>query len=103
MSNSFIQPIDSTLSGDTPTGQSQPVSDSNERVLCISERSSITEASPLNYLVSYLGANGVLVLPFRKFAVSAFCTSGRLGHRKNRWSNIIFEQIILDNRGSTVF
>ena len=55
MSNSFILPIDKTLSGTTTVGQSRPVSDGNEEVLCISQSSSITGASPSDYLVSYPG------------------------------------------------
>ena len=41
---SSIWPIDRTLSGATTTGQSGPGSNGNERVLNISQSSSITEA-----------------------------------------------------------
>ena len=44
-----------TLSGTTTSGQSGPGSDGNERVLRISQSSSITEASPSDCLVSYAG------------------------------------------------
>ena len=52
MSNSSIQPIDRTLSGATTPG---PGNDGNEGVLCIPQNSSITGASPLGCLMSYLG------------------------------------------------
>ena len=55
MSNSSIVPIDRTLSGVTPTGQSGPGSDGNERVLGIPQSSSITGASPSDHLISYPG------------------------------------------------
>ena len=55
MSNSFIWPIDRTLSGATTPGQSGPGSNGNERVLHISQSSSITEASPSDCLMSYPG------------------------------------------------
>ena len=55
MWNSSIWPIDRTLSGATTLGQSGPWSDGNEWVLCIPQNSSITEASPSDYLVSYPG------------------------------------------------
>ena len=55
MSNSSIQPIDRTLSGATTLGQSGPGSDGNEMVLRILQSSSIIEASPSYYLVSYPG------------------------------------------------
>ena len=49
MSNSSIWPI----SGDTTMGQSGPGSDGNEEVLYIPQSSSITGASPSDFLVSY--------------------------------------------------
>ena len=52
---SFIRPIDSILSSVTTPGQSGVESDCNEGVLCISQRSSITGASPSDSLVSYAG------------------------------------------------
>ena len=55
MLNSFILPIDRILSGATTPGQSGPWSDVNKGVLCIPKSSSITGASPSNYLVSYPG------------------------------------------------
>ena len=54
MSNSFIWPIDRTLSGTTTLGKSGLGSNVNEGVLHIPQRSSITEASPSDCLVSYL-------------------------------------------------
>ena len=50
-----IWPIDWTLSGATTPDQSGPGSDGNEGVLRIPKSSSITEASPSDCLVSYLG------------------------------------------------
>ena len=55
MSNSFIWPIDQTLSGATTADQSGSVSDGNEGVLCIPQSSSITGASPSDCLASYAG------------------------------------------------
>ena len=55
MSTQFrsILPLDMILFG--ATTQSRPGSDGNEGVLRIPQSSRITEASPLDYLVSYLG------------------------------------------------
>ena len=50
-----IWPIDRTLSGVTIPGQSGPRSDGNNGVLCILQSSGITEVSPSDCLVSYLG------------------------------------------------
>ena len=55
MPNTSIQPIDRTLSGATTPGQSEPGSDGNQELLCITKSSSITGASPPNCLVSYPG------------------------------------------------
>ena len=52
---SSIWPIDRTLSGITTLGQSAPGSDGNEGVFHIPQSSSVTETSPSDYLVSYLG------------------------------------------------
>ena len=41
-----------TLSGATTLSQSGPGSNGNERALCIPQSSSITEASPSDYLMS---------------------------------------------------
>ena len=53
MSNSFILPIDRTLSGTTTLGQSVPGSNSNEGVLHIPQSSSITEASSSDCIMLY--------------------------------------------------
>ena len=50
---SSIWPIDRTLSGATTLGQSGTGSDGNEGALLIPQRSSITEATPSECLVSY--------------------------------------------------
>ena len=47
--------MDWILSGATTPDQSGPWRDGNEEVLRIPQSSSITEASPLDCLVSYLG------------------------------------------------
>ena len=59
MSNSSILPIDGVLSGATTLGQSGPGSNSNEWVLRIPQSFSITEASPLDGLMSYPGHSWV--------------------------------------------
>ncbi len=61
---SSIWPINRTLSGATPPGQSEPESDGNEDVLHIPQSSSIVGASPSDCLMSYLGHSlgGVLLL-----------------------------------------
>ena len=52
---SFIWPIDRTLSAATIPGQSWLGNDGNKGVLYITQSSSITEDSPSDCLVSYLG------------------------------------------------
>ena len=52
---SSIGPRDRILSDATTPGQSGPGSNGNKGILCIPQSSSITGASPLDYLVSYLG------------------------------------------------
>ena len=54
MSNSSSWPIDRTLSGATTPGQSGPRSNGNEGVLHIPQSFSITGASPLDCLMSYI-------------------------------------------------
>ena len=62
-SNSFIWPIDTTLSGDTSPGQSWPKSDGDESVLRTPQSFSIMGSSPSD-LVSYAGYSLVgIVLP----------------------------------------
>ena len=63
MLNSSIWPIDKTLSGATTHGQSGPVRNSNEGVLCISQSSSITGALLSDCLVLYLEQTLDWVLP----------------------------------------
>ena len=55
MSNSSSWPIDRTLSRATTPYQSGPGNDVNERVLRFPQSSSITGATPLDCLMSYLG------------------------------------------------
>ena len=64
-----IRPIDRTLTGATAPDQSRPENNSNEKVLHIPQNSSITEATPSDCLVSYLGYFGVCgggFLPLQK-------------------------------------
>ena len=55
MSNRSIWLRHRTLSGATTLSQSGPESDDNEKVLRIPQSSCITEASPSDCLMSYLG------------------------------------------------
>ena len=55
MSNSSIGPINRTQSDSTTPGQSGPWGEGNKEILCISQHSSITGASPSDCLDSYLG------------------------------------------------
>ena len=56
-----IKPRDRTLSGANALGKSG--SESNGSVFCIPQSSSITEASPSNYLVSYPGHTSRCLIP----------------------------------------
>ena len=53
MSNSSIWSIDRILSGVTPLGQSRRGSNGNEQVLHIPQSSSISGASPSDFLMKY--------------------------------------------------
>ena len=55
MSNSSIWPMDRFLSDATTPGQSEPGGDGKKEELHISQSFSITEATPTDCLVSYLG------------------------------------------------
>ena len=55
MSNSYIWPIDRTLSDATTPGESGPGSDGNVGVLHVPQSSCITEVLPSDCLVSYQG------------------------------------------------
>ena len=65
----FIWPIDRTLSGTTTLGKSGPDCDGNKGVLCVPQNSSITGASPSDCLVSYPGNSLQGVLPLCRDAV----------------------------------
>ena len=72
--------IDRTLSGATIPGQTEPGSNGNEWVLCISQRSSITGASLSDCLVSYPGhslVGGFISLCREAFSV--FYSPNQLG------------------------
>ena len=56
-----LWPIDRTLSGTTPPGQSGPGSYGNEGVLRIAQSSSITGISPSDCLVSYPGYSRIYI------------------------------------------
>ena len=80
MSNTFIWPIDRTLSGATTSSQSGPGSDSNEGVLYIPQSSSITGTTLSDCLMSYEGHSlrgGVL--PLCKDAIGVFYSPSWLG------------------------
>ena len=64
MSNSFICPIDKTLSGATTQGQSGPGNDGKERVLHIPQSSSITETSPSGHLLEESYSSAVMQLVY---------------------------------------
>ena len=87
MSNSSIRPI----SGATTPGQSEPVSDDHEGVLCIPQSSIITGASPSDCLVSYPGYSlGVgVVLPLCRDAVDVFCSLSQLGHQDTHLERVL--------------
>ena len=76
---SSIWPMDSTLLAATTLGQNGPGSHGNEGILHIPQSSSITEASPLNCLVSYPGHSLGGVLTLCRDAVSVFCSPSWLG------------------------
>ena len=79
MSNCSIWPINRTLSGVTTQGQSVPGSNGNERVLHITQNSSITGTLRLDCLVSYPGHSLGVVLPLHRDAVSVFNSLSQLG------------------------
>ena len=57
MQFSSIWPIDRILSVANTPGQSEPESNGNDGVLCISQSSTITGTSPSDCLVSYPGSS----------------------------------------------
>ena len=67
------------LSGATTPGQNGPGSNGNKGVLSIPQSSSITEASPSNFLMSYPGHTLWESYSFCSDAVGIFCRSSRLG------------------------
>ena len=73
-SNSSIWSMDGTLSGTTTPGQSEPMSNSNERVLHIPQ-SSRTGTSPPDSLVPYRG-HLFESYPLRRDAVAVFYCLG---------------------------
>ena len=74
MSNSFIWPIDKTLSSATTLGQSGPGNNANEGIFCFPQSSSISEASPSDCLMSY-----PKVLTLCKDAAGIFYSPSQLG------------------------
>ena len=79
MWNISIRPIDRTLSDATTPDQNGPGSEGNERVLRISQRSSITGASRSDCLVPNRTLVGE-VLPLCRCAVRVFCSLSRLNY-----------------------
>ena len=81
-----------TLSGATTPGQSRPGSNGIEEVLCIPQRSNITEASPFDCFVSYQNTPGVWVLPLYRKVVSVFYSPSRLGKtlREKVWFHLVY-------------
>ena len=78
MSNSSIWPIDSSLSGPTTPDQIGPGSNGNKGVLRIPQSSSITGASPSDYLMSY-SEHSLGMLLLCRDAVSVFYSQSQLG------------------------
>ena len=74
ISSSSVWSIDRTLSSATAPGQCGPGSNDNEGVLCISQSSSITGASPSDCIVSF-GS----VLPLCRDAVCVFYSHNQRG------------------------
>ena len=70
-----------TLSGATTQGHVWPRRDSNEAVLLISQRSSISGTSPLDCLWDLSRTLISGVLPLCKDVVGVFYSSSRLGHK----------------------
>ena len=73
-------PIDRTLSDATTRGLSGSGADGNERLLRIPQSSSITETSPSDCLVSYLGHSLEGLLLLHREAVGIFYSPSRLGN-----------------------
>ena len=67
------------LSGATTPGQSRPGSDSNEGVVCIPQRSTITGALLSDCLMSYTGHSLRVALHLWRDAVGIFNSSSRRG------------------------
>ena len=68
------------LSGATILRQSRPGSNDNEGMVCIPQSPGITENSPSDCLVSYLGHSLVWeVMPLCREAVSVLYSPSRLG------------------------
>ena len=79
MSNSSFCHIDRSLLGATTPGQSEPGSDVNEGILCISQSTTITGAPQSDCLVSYQDTDWRWEVPFSRDAVSVFYSHSRLG------------------------
>ena len=79
MQFSSIWPRDRTLSGAITPSQSGPGSDGNEGVFRILQSFSITETSPSDCLVSYLGHSLGGVLSLCRDSIGVFYCSSRLG------------------------
>ena len=73
----LIHNLSLTQSRAATPGRSGPGSDGNKGILHILQSSNITEASPANCLVSYLGHSLVGSYPLCRDAISVFCSPQR--------------------------
>ena len=96
MQFNYIWPIDRILSGPTTLGQSRPRSDGNERVLRISQSSSITGASQSDCLMSYPGHSfGGGLTPLQRYS-RCILQLQPTGHRKIK-GYIPFPRVLVQN------
>ena len=82
MSNSSIWTINKTLSGATTPDQGGSGNDGNKGVLRIPQSYSIIEASPSDWIVSYLGHLLGEVVPLGRYVVGVFYSPIRLAHNQ---------------------
>ena len=85
MSNSYIWPIDRTLSGTTTPGQSGPESNSKEKVLHIPQ-SSRAGALSSDYLMSYQDIRWGGVLHLYRDIVGVLFSSYWLGSKNEKYT-----------------
>ena len=107
MSNNPIWPIERALSSVTTPSQSEPKSNSNERVFCIAQSFSITRVSPSDCLVSYART---LVLPLYRNVVGLFESPSQQGCQFHVQLNICrclvvkeSKQIVIEKKKKRIF